>query len=314
VVRGLVASDSQMDHFFTWGNMAVAMLLRLRFWDGKFLGPAGLTDVGCTFRAIRRDALERILPDLQVGGNHFSPHMLMVAMANGLSVVEIPIRFRRRVGQSKGGSQSLRKGLEVGLAMIWDILTFAPKNAEGSGVFVERDGIIVRHRKSDRDNAVVEFVPGAADGLAMLSRHGHKVIVVADDSGRDVSATPRSMDRAVNARIAAEVEHRGGRVDSFVVCSHAPAAGCSCRGPQPNLLINAARRSPIDLSRSVVLSDRPTFLRAAASVGCETILIGDVSGDEDAVDRRALDLPGAVELVLATKATASEAPELQTVS
>jgi hypothetical protein len=46
MVRGLVAGDSQMDHFFTWGNMAVAMLLRLRFWDERFLGPAGLTDVG----------------------------------------------------------------------------------------------------------------------------------------------------------------------------------------------------------------------------------------------------------------------------
>ena len=64
MVRGLVATDSQMDHFFTWGNIAVALLLRLRFWDSRFLGPAGLTDVGCTFRAIRRQALERIMPDL----------------------------------------------------------------------------------------------------------------------------------------------------------------------------------------------------------------------------------------------------------
>jgi len=124
VVRGLVDQDSQMDHFFTWGNMAVAMLLRLRFWDGRFLGPAGLTDVGCTFRAIRREALERILPDLRVGGNHFSPHMLMVAMAHDLSVVEIPIRLRRRVGQSKGASQSIWKGTAVGLSMIWHIMTF----------------------------------------------------------------------------------------------------------------------------------------------------------------------------------------------
>ena len=129
VVRGLVDQDSQMDHLFTWGNMALAVLLRLRFWDGRHLGPAGLMDVGCTYRAIRRDGLERILPDLRVGGNHFSPNMLMVAMAHGLSVIEIPIRFRRRVGQSKGASQSLWKGLQVGLAMTWDIMTFNLKPA-----------------------------------------------------------------------------------------------------------------------------------------------------------------------------------------
>jgi hypothetical protein len=113
-----------MDHFFTWGNMAVAMLLRLRFWDGRFLGPAGLTDVGCTFRAIRREALGRILPDLQVGGNHFSLHMLLVAMAHDLAVIEIPIRLRRRAGQSKGASQSISMGIAVGLAMIWHIMSF----------------------------------------------------------------------------------------------------------------------------------------------------------------------------------------------
>ena len=124
VVRGLIDTDSQMDHFFTWGNMAVALLLRLRFWDGRHLGPAGLMDVGCTFRAIRRPALERILPDLLVGGNHFSPHMLLVAMARDLSVIEIPIRLRRRVGESKGASQSFWKGLQVGIAMIWHIMTF----------------------------------------------------------------------------------------------------------------------------------------------------------------------------------------------
>ena len=124
VVRGLVDDDSQMDYFFTWGNMAVAMLLRLRFWDGRHLGPAGLMDVGCTYRAIRRPALERILPDLRVGGNHFSVHMLVVAMARDLSVIEIPIRLRRRVGESKGASQSIWKGLAVGLVMIWHITTF----------------------------------------------------------------------------------------------------------------------------------------------------------------------------------------------
>jgi hypothetical protein len=48
----------------------------------------------------------------------------MVAIAHGLLVVEIPIRFRRRIGRSKGASQSLLKGIQVGLAMVWHILIF----------------------------------------------------------------------------------------------------------------------------------------------------------------------------------------------
>ncbi len=129
VVHGLVENGSQMDYFFTWGNIAVATLLRLRFWNSQFLGTARLSDVGCTYRAIRRDALERILPELSVGGNHFSPHMMLVALERGLSVVEIPVTFRRRVGRSKGASQSFRKGLLTGLAMIWHIMTYSPQRA-----------------------------------------------------------------------------------------------------------------------------------------------------------------------------------------
>lgn len=130
VVPHLVENGSQMDRFFTWGNIAVGTLLRLKFWDTQFLGAARLSDVGCTYRAIRREALERILPDLVVGGHHFSPHMMVVALRRGLSIIEIPVTFRRRIGESKGASQSISKGLEVGLVMIWHIMTYRPRRTE----------------------------------------------------------------------------------------------------------------------------------------------------------------------------------------
>jgi hypothetical protein len=129
VVPGLVEDGSQMDYFFTWGNIAVGTLLRLRFWHSQFLGAARLSDVGCTYRMINVAALRTILPDLVVGGHHFSPHMMLVALSRGLSVVEIPITFRRRTGTSKGASRSLWKGLAVGMAMVWHISTYRPNGA-----------------------------------------------------------------------------------------------------------------------------------------------------------------------------------------
>jgi histidinol phosphatase-like enzyme len=303
-VRGLVASDSQMDHFFTWGNMAVAMLLRLRFWDGRFLGPAGLTDVGCTFRAVRRDALERILPDLSVGGNHFSVHMLLVAMAHGISVVEIPIRFRRRVGESKGASKSLWKGFEAGVAMIWHILSYSPKPvAARPGVIVERDGVIIRHRDGEPHGRTrVEFVPGAREGLAAMSRRGHKIVVVGDRFTHDRAGIPKRLARGIDARIAAEVANSGGRVDAFVVCPHRADAGCSCR--HAGLLLRAARRSPLNLANAVVVSDRPQFLNAAADLGCKTILVRDGASRLENVGTgtaQVHDFSAAIDLVLGSE-------------
>ncbi len=126
VVRSLVEDGSQMDYFFTWGNIAVGTLLRLRFWHPQFLGAASISDVGCTYRAIRRQAVDRILPDLIVGGNHFSPHMLLVALYRGLSVIEIPVTLHRRIGVSKGAGRSFWAGLQVGFVMIWHIVTYNP--------------------------------------------------------------------------------------------------------------------------------------------------------------------------------------------
>ena len=126
VVSSLVDRGSQMDYFFTWGNMAVGSLLRFRFWHPQFLGAASISDVGCTYRAIRKDALQRILPDLVVGGNHFSPHMLLVALYRGLTLVEIPVTLRQRIGVSKGAGRAFWPGFRVGLLMIWHIITYSP--------------------------------------------------------------------------------------------------------------------------------------------------------------------------------------------
>lgn len=127
VVPGLVEDGSQMDYFFTWGNIAVGSLLRLRFWHSQFLGAARLSDVGCTYRMIKREALQGILPDLIVGGHHFSPHMMLIALYRHMSLVEIPISFRKRIGMSKGAAQSFWMGLRVGLVMIWHIITYRPR-------------------------------------------------------------------------------------------------------------------------------------------------------------------------------------------
>jgi histidinol phosphatase-like enzyme len=303
VVRGLVDGDSQMDYFFTWGNMAVAMLLRLRFWDARFLGPGGLSDVGCTFRAIRREALERILPDLVVGGSHFSPHMILVALSSGLSVVEIPVRFRRRVGMSKGASQSVSHGLKIGLAMIWHIMTFAPPSAAHKrGIIVERDGVLIRNpHDGDDPDGQIEFVPGAVESLASLSRSGHKVAVVGDEMTLPKTGNGHGSARGVDALIAAEVARMGGQIDAFVLCEHGADAGCSCRYPTPRLVIKAAQRLQLDPTRAITVSNRRPFLDAASELGCSTIWIADDAEEPQPDDRiaDARDLAAAVRLVLA---------------
>jgi cellulose synthase/poly-beta-1,6-N-acetylglucosamine synthase-like glycosyltransferase len=122
--KELLYPETQMDTFMTWGNLFLAKMMQIKFFDFRHFGRVRLTDVGCTMRAIRRDALLKIIDRLRVTGDSFSPHMLMVAISNGLKVVEIPIAFRPRVGASKGASSSRLKAIRVGLRMLWEIIIF----------------------------------------------------------------------------------------------------------------------------------------------------------------------------------------------
>ncbi len=63
-------------------------------------GPS-LSDCGCTLRLVRREALQRILNKLTVDGSHFLPEMVIRALQAGLHVIEIPVNYRTRTGQSK---------------------------------------------------------------------------------------------------------------------------------------------------------------------------------------------------------------------
>lgn len=108
---------TQMDWLINPANQIVAKLAQIRFWGTR------LTDVGCTYRAIRVDAYRRLVPHLHVTGSHFSPHMYIEALKLRMRVIEIPVVFRKRVGVSKGVGANRWKATRVALSMLRLIYT-----------------------------------------------------------------------------------------------------------------------------------------------------------------------------------------------
>ena len=97
-----------------YGNFFVGKLLEL-----KHLGRGTFTDVGTTYKVIRRESLERLMPLLNPAINmEFNAHFLDTALASGEWLIECPITFHPRVGISKGGNASNIRALRVGLGMI----------------------------------------------------------------------------------------------------------------------------------------------------------------------------------------------------
>jgi glycosyltransferase involved in cell wall biosynthesis len=109
--RELVWEQANMGWFLRVGNWSVAKLIQL-LYDGP-----SLSDCGCTLRLIHRPALAKIQDDFTVGGSHFLPEMLILALKRGISVIEVPVNYRGRVGRSKI-TGSLRGTLRTGFRMI----------------------------------------------------------------------------------------------------------------------------------------------------------------------------------------------------
>jgi len=113
--RELIWRQANMGWFLRWGNWIVAKMIQLLY------GGPSLTDCGCTLRLTRRSALTRIQDDLTVGGSHFLPEMVIAALKRGVTVIEVPVNYRGRVGDSKI-TGSLTGTLRTGLRMIALIL------------------------------------------------------------------------------------------------------------------------------------------------------------------------------------------------
>jgi glycosyltransferase involved in cell wall biosynthesis len=93
--RSPVWSGANMGFFMRLGNWAVAKLL-----EYLFNGPS-FTDVGCTFKLIKRQAYEKIKDQFTVNGSHFSPEFMIRVLQNDIKCVEISVRYQARIGVSK---------------------------------------------------------------------------------------------------------------------------------------------------------------------------------------------------------------------
>ena len=117
IVEQLREYSTQLSTFMYYGNFFVGKLLEF-----KHLGRGTFTDVGTTYKLLRRQSLQRLMPSLNPAVNlEFNAHFLDLALATGQRIVECPITFHARVGVSKGGNVNDRRALRVGLRMIWGL-------------------------------------------------------------------------------------------------------------------------------------------------------------------------------------------------
>ena len=130
-VQTLTEKGNQNSMFYVWGNLFLAKLLQIKYFSLAHFGIVQLTDVGCSYRVIRREALLKIIEELTNPKDKaildpknwlFSLYMTMLAIEKDLKIVEVPLTFRKRFGVSKSEVTKKSKGIKFGLKFLWFIL------------------------------------------------------------------------------------------------------------------------------------------------------------------------------------------------
>ena len=116
-VENFIWEGANMGMFLKWGNWAVAKLMQVCYNTNS------LSDVGCTFRVIKRESLKKIVADFKIKSNFFGPEMMLVAQVNGLKSIQIPVHYKDRVGESSV-TGDFKKAFKLGMQMIFLILFF----------------------------------------------------------------------------------------------------------------------------------------------------------------------------------------------
>lgn len=118
IVEQLRSPETQLTTFMFYGNFAVGKLLEF-----KHLGKGTISDVGTTYKVCRSDFLRDHLGMFDPSVNlEFNAHFLDTVLGSRFRLVEVPITFYPRVGESKGGNTSNARAAKVGVRMMLGVL------------------------------------------------------------------------------------------------------------------------------------------------------------------------------------------------
>lgn len=119
-----------------------------------------------------------------------------------------------------------------------------------------------------------EWLPGAPEALARLSRAGYVLGVASNQRGVARGLIPAATLTAIEQRIQHDLAPLGSTIEAFRYCPHDYDARCDCRKPKPGLLQMLAGDLDIDLDQSWMVGDSASDVAAGRAAGCRTALVG----------------------------------------
>ncbi|MDO8659013.1 MAG: HAD-IIIA family hydrolase [Candidatus Parcubacteria bacterium] len=159
---------------------------------------------------------------------------------------------------------------------------FKPKKV----ILLDRDGVI--NKKAPKAEYVktwkeFEFLPGAIDGLKLLTKKGYEIIIISNQAGIGRGAMTEDDLKKIHEKFLEVCRREGVSIKGIYYCPHDWDEGCFCRKPKPGMLFKAAVENHFDLTKAIFIGDDERDEQAGKSADCKTILLKHEQGLLDIV-------------------------------
>jgi glycosyltransferase involved in cell wall biosynthesis len=119
--RFLVQPGADWDFWLMFANWVMAKYIQVLYLGSASLRDVSMREVGGTQRVMRRSSYEVIEPHISEGASAFLPDTVTLMLRHGMKILEVPIVYRPRIGESKITGNRIRAA-KLALRMA-DIIT-----------------------------------------------------------------------------------------------------------------------------------------------------------------------------------------------
>jgi histidinol-phosphate phosphatase family protein len=142
-------------------------------------------------------------------------------------------------------------------------------------LFLDRDGVINRHRPNDYVKCweEFEFLPDILETLAKWSRQVRHIFIITNQRGVGKGLMSENDLKKIHLNMLDEINRHGGRIDKIYYCTAISDDDIN-RKPNTGLAIQAKQDFPdINFGKSVMIGDSECDRFFAKNAGMEAILI-----------------------------------------
>lgn len=148
-------------------------------------------------------------------------------------------------------------------------------------IFLDRDGTINIDKEYLFKIEDFEFESKAEEALKILYDLGYILIVVTNQSGVARGYYKESDVETLHIKLSKILEKKGIVISKYYYCPHHPVKGigkyktdCSCRKPNPGMLLKGIEEFNLNPSLSYMVGDKESDVEAGLNAGVKSVFLG----------------------------------------